>query len=70
MASKVVDIRPELQKRRRRKGWTIAEIEQRAAREAEAYRRQGKDEPGNLASGIDMKKIISGEADHDDVDEE
>ncbi len=60
MATKVVDIRPELQKRRRKKGWTLGEIEQWAAREAERTRNLGAAEPRDLVSGKDMKKAAEG----------
>lgn len=67
MATKVIDIRPELHKRRRRKGWTIAEIEQWAAREAERPQTSGVEEPRDLVSGGDMKKAAEG-ADGDEQD--
>ena len=60
MATKVVDIRPELQKQRRKKGWTITEIEQWAAREAGRTPNPGAQEPRDLVSGGDMKKAAEG----------
>ncbi|PTT91442.1 hypothetical protein DBR42_03770 [Pelomonas sp. HMWF004] len=60
MATKVIDIRPELQKQRRKKGWTIAEIEQWAAREAGRTQNLGAEEPRDLVSGGDMKKAAEG----------
>ena len=63
MATKVIDIRPELQKRRRKKGWTLAEIEEWAAREAERTKHLGAAEPRDLVSGGDMKKAAEGSDD-------
>lgn len=68
--SKVVDLHAARRAKRDKTGWTIEELRRQAARDAEEYRHLGKDEPANLASGIDMKKIISGQADHDEADED
>ena len=65
MATKVIDIRPELQKQRRKKGWTIAEIEQWAAREAGRTQNPGVEEPRDLVSGGDMKKAEQGDDDEE-----
>jgi hypothetical protein len=65
MATKVIDIRPELQKQRRKKGWTIAEIEQWAAREAGRIQNPGVEEPRDLVSGRDMKKAAEGVDDNE-----
>lgn len=67
MATKIIDIRPELQKQRRKKGWTIAEIEQWAAREAGRTQNPSAEEPRDLVSGGDMKEAAEG-VDEDEQD--
>ena len=68
--NKVVDLRAARRAKRAKTGWTPEEFRQQAARDAAEYRRLTTDEPPSLASGIDMKKIISGEAGHDEADED
>jgi hypothetical protein len=67
---KVTDLQAARRAKREKSGWTREELRQQAKRDAEEYRRLGTDEPANLASGVDMKKIISGAADHDEADED
>ena len=50
----------------RTKDWTIAEIEAWAAQESERIKHLGKAEPGELASGGDMKKFVESADDEQD----
>jgi hypothetical protein len=64
MTKKVVDL-GEARRKKRRHGWTMSEILKRAAEERALYQKIAKDEPDDITSGGDMKKILE-EPDDDD----
>ncbi len=58
MSKKIIDLTEVLQEKRQKSGWTIEEIRARAAQERALYKGLGENEPDELASGGDMKKIL------------
>ncbi len=58
MPKKVADLKKARQVKRKKTGWTAAEIKKRAAEERAAYKKLVEKEPDALASGGDMSKIL------------
>lgn len=56
----------EARRKKRPNGWTLSEIEKRAAEEFKVYQEVAKNEPENLASGGDMGAILDEPEDDDD----
>jgi hypothetical protein len=65
MTQKIHDLQ-DARRKKRRSGWTMAEIEKRAAEEFKVYQKVAKDEPDNLASGGDMNTILDEPEDEDE----
>lgn len=66
---KIGDLKKARAEKRKKKGWTMAEIKLRAAQERMAYKKLAQKEPDALASGGDMSKT-SEESCHDDKDDD
>lgn len=63
MSKKVINLTEVRQKNRQKSGWTIEEIRERAAQERALYKGLAENEPDDLASGGDMKKILEEKGD-------
>jgi hypothetical protein len=59
MPSKVIYLREQREAKQRKLGRSIDDIRQHAVRRAELNRTIERHEPDNLASGMDMKKILN-----------
>jgi hypothetical protein len=57
ISKKIIKLDDARQKKRGKTGWSLAEIEQRAIQEREAYKKLAQHEPDNLVSGGDMSNI-------------
>lgn len=57
MTKKVLDLQ-DARRKKRRQGWSLGEIVKRAAEERALYEKIASEEPADLASGGDMKKIL------------
>ncbi len=69
MTDDLNDIDKARRKKRERSGWTLEEIKKNAERELKKFKELSKDEPSDLTSG-DMDKIIHGEDDDKDGDDD
>lgn len=58
MPPNLTNLQDARQKKRKKNGWSLSEIEKRAAEERALYKKLAKNEPDELASGGDMKKIL------------
>jgi hypothetical protein len=68
MSKKISDLTTIRQRRRKKSGWTLKEIKDRAAEDFKKYKiiSEENDEPGEFNSG-DMHKFLEG---HDDDNDE
>ncbi len=58
MSATITDLNTARQEKRRKTGWTLDEIRARAAQERAEYQKLVQNEPDDLVSGGDMKKIL------------
>ena len=63
----ITDLKEAQKQKRKKKGWTQEEIEQKAAEELLEYEKLAEGEPEDLASG-DMEKITEGKDDDEKAD--
>ena len=66
MADKISGIDKARHKKPEKKVWTLEEIKKRAEEERAAYEKLAENEPDNLVSGGDMKKILEESEDEED----
>lgn len=66
---KIADLKKARQEKRKKKGWTMAEIKLRAAQERAAYKKLAQNEPDALASGGDMSETSKEPCDDDKDDD-
>lgn len=65
MADDTDDLQKARNNKAAKKVWTLEEIKKRAEEERAAYEKLVESEPGNLASGGDMRKILEETDDED-----